>query len=209
MSGQRRGAGSRAGAVRVCAAIVAGVALAGVAAESGSGAGRPPPAARVLRPVASVQEIMLSEVNPSATYLWNAVSTESTAQGVVDHRPTSEADWLAARHQALVLIEAGNLLLMEGRPIVARGGQVEDAEQPGILGPAEIRQAMDADRARLRRLVHALQDATLKALAAIERKDADALLDAGGDIDEACEACHKTYWYPGSAPAGIAGGPAK
>ena len=30
----------------------------------------------------------------------------------------------------------------------------------------------------------------------IERKDIDALLKAGGDIDAACEGWHLTFWYP-------------
>ena len=148
------------------------------------------------RPEASFQEIMGSEVVPSSANLWNAVSTKSTAQGIIENRPTTDEAWLSLRHQALILIEAGNLLLMKDRPIVARGGKVKDAEQPGILGPEQIRHAMDADPAKLARLVHALQGATGKALEAIEKKDSGALSDAGGAIDEACEACHKTYWYP-------------
>ena len=174
---------------------------ASLAANAGAPAapsGKPGPASAV-RPVASFQEIMLAEVIPSSSALWNAVSTQSSAEGLVEHKPTTDEDWLNLRHQALVLIEAGNLLLDKNRLIVARGGKVKDVEQPGILGPVQIRQKMDADPARLARLIHALQDATAKALAAIEAKNADALSDAGGDIDEACEACHKTYWYPDTA----------
>jgi hypothetical protein len=179
--------------------------VAALAASTLANAGGPAPAsakprpASAVRPVASFQEIMLAEVIPSSTALWNAVSTQSSAEGLVEHKPTTDEDWLTLRHQALVLIEAGNLLLDKDRLIVARGGKVKDVEQPGILGPVQIRQKMDADPARLARLIHALQDATGKALDAIEAKNADALSDAGGDIDEACEACHKTYWYPDTA----------
>ena len=175
---------------------------AGLAANAGTPAapsGKPGVPASPVRPVASFQEIMLAEVIPSSTVLWNAVSTQSSAEGLVEHKPATDEEWLNLRHQALILIEAGNLLLDKQRLIVARGGQVKDAEQPGILGPAQIRQKMDADPARLARLIHALQDATAKALDAIEAKKADALSDSGSDIDEACEACHKTYWYPDTA----------
>jgi len=178
------------GAVVCCAVAQAGEGNAPPASKAAR------PRAAAIRPVASFQEIMLAEVNPAATFVWNAVSTESTASGTIEHRPNSEQDWLAVRHQALVLIEAGNLLLVEGRPIVARGATVKDAEQPGILGPEQIRRAMNADRARLVRLVHALQDSTRKVIEATDAKDADALSEAGGNIDEACEACHKAYWYP-------------
>jgi len=175
---------------------------ASLAANAGAPAapsGKPGVPASAVRPVASFQEIMLAEVIPSSTALWNAVSTQSSADGLVEHKPTTDQEWLDLRHQALILIEAGNLLLDKHRLIVARGGQVKDAEQPGILGPVQIRQKMDADPATLARLIHALQDATHKALDAIEAKNADALSDSGSDIDEACEACHKTYWYPDTA----------
>ena len=38
-------------------------------------------------------------------------------------------------------------------------------------------------------------------LAAIDKRDANALLEAGGDLDEACENCHKRFWYPELAHA--------
>jgi cytochrome c556 len=44
-----------------------------------------------------------------------------------------------------------------------------------------------------------LKSAAQAALAAIDAKDADALMNAGGVIDKACEACHMTYWYPNQA----------
>ena len=41
-----------------------------------------------------------------------------------------------------------------------------------------------------------LIDATAMALKAIDARNVEGLSDAGGDIDEACENCHLTYWYP-------------
>jgi hypothetical protein len=53
------------------------------------------------------------------------------------------------------------------------------------------------------------------ALAAIDKKDAQALFEAGDKIDEVCESCHQVFWYPeqgtstsGSASA-AAGTPAR
>jgi hypothetical protein len=178
-------------AILVMASVLAGSVL----AADGPAAAKKP-AAPAIRPVASFQEIMLAEVNPAATFLWNSVSTENTPGGTIEHRPVSDEDWLAVRHQALILIEAGNLLLVEGRPIVAHGATVKDAEQPGILGPEQIRRAIGANRGKFVGFVHALQDAGRAVIDATEKKDAAALSDAGGSIDEACEACHKSYWYP-------------
>jgi hypothetical protein len=47
-----------------------------------------------------------------------------------------------------------------------------------------------------------LQKQALEALGAIDAKDSKALMDAGGAIDEACEACHVTYWYPNQKTPG-------
>ena len=35
----------------------------------------------------------------------------------------------------------------------------------------------------------------------MKKKDVKALFDASGDLDEACEACHLEYWYPGDKKA--------
>jgi uncharacterized protein with PIN domain len=31
----------------------------------------------------------------------------------------------------------------------------------------------------------------------VKRKDVKELWDAGENLDVACEACHRSYWYPG------------
>jgi hypothetical protein len=41
----------------------------------------------------------------------------------------------------------------------------------------------------------------MEAFKAIEAKDAEALLNAGDGIDNACEKCHMHYWYPNEKPA--------
>ena len=86
---------------------------------------------------------------------------------------------------------------MDGR-LVAKPG--EKSENPGIeLSPEAIRMVMDNDPDTLIKLADALHDAGIKALAAIDAKNADALSDAGEVIDNACENCHLKYWYPADA----------
>ena len=36
----------------------------------------------------------------------------------------------------------------------------------------------------------------MKAIAAAKAHDKDAVLNVGEEIDNACESCHKVYWYP-------------
>ena len=45
--------------------------------------------------------------------------------------------------------------------------------------------------------IETLRNASLAVLDIVRRKDADAMWDAGEILDQACEACHRSYWYPG------------
>lgn len=181
----------------------------GVAAALSLAACSPSPESKTAPPAvespfqlaASFKDIMAAEINPSAEYLWNAVSTVTSEKGIEEKQPRTDDEWLAAKHQAVILVEATNLLLMEGRQIVTPGEKVQDADLPGIASPEQIRQTIDSDRATYVKLVHALHDAGMQALQAIENKNAMALSDAGAGIDTACENCHLKYWYPNSNQA--------
>jgi hypothetical protein len=151
-----------------------------------------------LRLTASIQDIMSSEVDPAADFIWESVSTEVTAAGTQDNQPHTDQEWLALRHQAITLSEAANLLVMKGRVVAVAGRKLEDAHVPGISSAAEIEAAIAADRKTFIAHTQQLQDASLQALAAIEAKDPQALSVAGGAIDAACESCHLQYWYPNS-----------
>jgi hypothetical protein len=43
---------------------------------------------------------------------------------------------------------------------------------------------------------NALHEAALAALKAIDAKERPKLFEVGEQIDQACENCHKQYWYP-------------
>jgi len=157
-----------------------------------------PNTAAEFRPTGTIKDIMDSVVDPSSDYLWDSVATIVTRAGTEERRPRTPEEWKEVRRRAIALIEGTNLLIMDGR-LVAKPGEV--SENPGIeLGPEEIKAVIDADRPTFIKLAHGLHDAGMKALAAIDRKDADGLSDAGETIDEACEQCHLKYWYPLNTP---------
>ena len=183
---------------------IAGSALVGAAACSAPQPAAPPAAAPAtmtaaeFRVTGTIKDIMDGLVDPSSDYLWESVATIVTKKGTEERRPRTVEQWKEVRRRAIALTEATNLLIMDGR-LVAHPG--EQSENPGIeLGPEEIKAVIDADRASFIKFAHALHDAGMKALAAIDKKDADALSDAGETIDEACEQCHLKYWYPLNTP---------
>jgi hypothetical protein len=150
------------------------------------------------RTTATIKDIMDSVVDPSADYLWDSVATIVTRKGTEERRPRTDMEWKEVRRRAIALVEATNLLIMPGRKVAKPG---EKSENPGIeLGPEDIQGLIDADHASLVKFAHGLHDAGMKALAAIDKKDPDALSDSGEAIDEACEQCHLKYWYPPDTP---------
>jgi len=175
--------------------LAAAVILAGAAAATSVPA-VPPSANDGLETVATIQDIMQSIIDPSADALWASVSSTTSASGTEDRQPRTEDDWKTVRRYAVSLAEAPNLLLTPGRRVAQTGGKLEDAHVAGILRPEEIARKIAADRPGFAERARALRLAAKEALAAVEARDVARLFEAGGKLDQACEACHVKYWYP-------------
>ena len=141
----------------------AAAALVAVALSAACGGPEPPP----FKPVADIKQLMEAIVDPSADVVWESVKTTFTKEGMDEHQPRTEAEWATVRHNAMILTEAGNLLMMP--PRAKDGGDWMTFAQELI-------------------------DTASVALRAAEAKNVDQLYDVGGLIDETCEKCHKKYW---------------
>lgn len=135
---------------------------------------------------------METETDPAADALWASVGVTITTAGEEDHQPRTEDEWKAVRQSALILVESTNLLVMEGRPIALPNVQVPAGE----ADPRVLQQRLDSNRAVFNGLARALRDVGLRTLAAIDAKDSNQLFELGGELDQACEACHQVFWYP-------------
>jgi len=142
---------------------------------------------------ASIRELMDSEIDPAADFIWASVASISTVAGLEERQPRTDEEWLEVRRRAITLIEATNLLVMKGRRVSAK---YEAASGAGELDTDQVQQKIDENRVAFVALAQRLQDTGLQTLAAIDAKDPAALLEVGGSIDEACESCHVTFWYP-------------
>ena len=148
------------------------------------------------RLTATIQDIMDTEVDPSADYLWESVGYIATTAGVDDRQPRTDEEWATARRNAMTLVEATNLLVMEGRRVAAPGKSLDASELAGISSPDEIQKSIDGSRTTFIALAHGLHDAGIEMLKAVEAKNPVSMVEAGEKLDSACEACHRTYWYP-------------
>ena len=146
------------------------------------------------RPAATIKDLMDSIVDPSADYLWNSVSTISTKNGVLVMEPKTEVDWTEEDHRVIALIEATNLLQVPGRMVAHPG---EKAKNPAIEEtPEQIQAHIDADRKSWINFAHGLYDAVSVMKRAIDARSVKGISSASEGVDQACEHCHKNYWYP-------------
>jgi hypothetical protein len=167
-----------------------------VTAQSGPAAAPPPPASP-LKPIAGVQDVMASMIDPAADFLWESVSTTVTRNKTVEKQPRTDAEWAEVRRQAIILTEGANLIMMEGRHVVKEGAKLEDHGTPGNLTAEESQKAIDANRDSFIAFAQALRDAGVSMLAAADARNPQGLIDAGDTLDGVCEGCHLQFWYPG------------
>jgi cytochrome c556 len=144
---------------------------------------------------ATIKELMDSTVDPAADGVWDSVAVISTATGVEKREPRTPEEWQEVRRHAVTLLESMNLVVMSGRKAAPAGTQPNIGE----LDPSKIDELIRSSRPAFSAFADEVRKTTRDALAAIDRRDVGALVVAGGKIDQACESCHTTYWYPGEA----------
>ena len=146
------------------------------------------------KPAVTIQELMKTAIDPAADGVWNAVSSTITEQGIEEIQPHNEAEWAAVRAHALDLKNAARLLAEVGRPVAAAGVK---SDSPGVEeNPEDIQKLISQNPLVFTGFAQQLEAGTDDAIAAIDAKDTNVLLEVGGKLDETCEGCHKTFWYP-------------
>jgi cytochrome c556 len=150
-----------------------------------------------LKPVVSVKELMKYMIDPVADNIFNAVGSTLTKNGMVDVEPKTEEDWDKIRVGAISLAEGASLLKIP-RPFTPAGDENNSKGPDAVeLSPAQITAKVERDPVEWNARVEALRNVALEALDVARRKDVNELWDVGENLDKACEACHRSYWYPG------------
>ena len=169
----------------------------------------PPPAAAApggeLTPVASVHEMMRDIIDPVSDLIFDAVGTEVTDKGVVEHEPKTDEDWARVRQGALTIAEAANLLKIP-RKSVPDGYTFDPALRgPNApeLAPDDIAARIEASRGVWNGMADGLRREAIKVLQIVDARDTAKLFQAGSEMDAVCETCHLEYFYPGDRKAVI------
>lgn len=147
-----------------------------------------------LKPVVTLRDLMNALIGPAADTLWASVTMVETADGIEEKGPETDAEWEKLRRSAVTMVEAANLLLIEGRTVATPG---VGPRTPGVqLSPDQIAALLLEEVATWTRLVQEFQQSSQRFLDAIDAKDPTPLLGAGDDLNTACANCHQLFWYP-------------
>lgn len=176
------------------------VAIVMFACSSPKPAAAPPPANQLwgeMKSVVSVKELMRDMLDPIADNIFDAVSIVVDRKGTVETQPRTEADWDRIRIGGVTMAE-GVYLLKVPRPFAPPGDENNSTGPEAVeLSPAQILAKLQKDPVEWNARIEALRNVGLQVLDIVKRKDVAELWDAAENLDIACEACHRSYWYPG------------
>jgi len=133
-----------------------------------------------------------------ADHVWDATTVDVTPQGVVEKKPTTDEDWAMVTRGAVSLVEGSNLLKIKRRVAPADDNV---SKNPGELHPEEVEALIAKSPAVWNAYVEALRTEGLKIAEIAKARDVAKLTQAGAELDQVCESCHLTFWYPGDRPA--------
>jgi hypothetical protein len=150
-----------------------------------------------MKPVVSVNELMKYMIDPVADNIFNAVGSSVTSKGLVEWEPKTDDDWEKIRVGAVSLAEGAYLLKVQ-RPF-APPGDLNNSVGPDAveLSPAAITAKVEKDPVEWNARIEALRNAALSVMEIANKRDVQQMWDAGEFLDQACENCHRSYWYPG------------
>jgi hypothetical protein len=142
------------------------LALAGCNSKEPATAAAPASSAPPFHTELTTKQLMSWIIDPNATAIWNSVGSIVTDKGTEEKHPKTDEEWSTYRNAAAMLIESGNLLMLDGRAV---------------------------DNDEWMTTSRGMADAAATVLEAAEAKDVEAYFDAGGALYEACTACHSKY----------------
>ena len=154
-----------------------------------------------MKPVVSVKELMRDMLDPIADNVFDSVSIVVDKNGTVEKSPRTEEDWDRIRIGGTTLAE-GAYLLKVPRPFAPPGDENNSTGPEAVeLSPTQILAKVQRDPVEWNARIEALRNVGLEVLDIVKRKDAKELWEASDNLDTACEACHRSYWYPGETRA--------
>lgn len=167
-----------------------------------SGCGKAPvpaPSAASTPATASVpiQEVMAKSFTPQSNLIWERSGRLYGDDGNLDAALLTAEDWSTLRQAASDMRSAAlTLQTATPRTVVAAGVKIQGEGGPGALSPAQIQALIDAAPEAFAAEAGKLVQTSDAFLVAIDSRDAKALDDLSGQLNEVCSSCHMRFWYP-------------
>ncbi|OYU73862.1 MAG: hypothetical protein CFE32_19660 [Alphaproteobacteria bacterium PA3] len=143
---------------------------------------------------------MKSTVAPGSDALWNATGETIEAGREVVIAPSTDAQWAELARQTSAMKRAMSQLAASPVQVVSKGEKIDGAGVAGTPQAQDIQARIDKNQAEFRAGITAMITVLNRYDAAIKARKASDLMDLGGKLDEACEACHTAFWYPDQKP---------
>ena len=151
-----------------------------------------------MKPVVSVKELMRDMLDPIADNIFDAIAVIVDKNGTVEHSPKTEEEWATVRIGGVTMAEGAYLLKVRTRPWAPPGDENNSTGPDAVeLSPAQITAKVEKDPVEWNARIEALRNVGLQVIDIVNRKATQELWDASENLDAACEACHRSYWYPG------------
>ena len=151
-----------------------------------------------MKPVVSVKELMRDMLDPIADNIFDAIAVIVDRKGTVEYSPQTDEDWARVRVGGVTMAEGAYLLKIRTRPWAPPGDENNSTGPDAVeLSPAQITAKVEKDPVEWNARIEALRNVGLQVMDIVDRKATQELWDASENLDAACEACHRSYWYPG------------
>ena len=115
-------------------------------------------------------QLMEWVIDPAADAIFDSVGWISNENGVIEKSPKTDEEWDHLKNHAAILIESGNLLMLDARAV---------------------------DKGDWFKFSRALSAVGQKTLDSIIAHDKEELFKNGSMMDTVCENCHLKYAHPG------------
>jgi hypothetical protein len=151
-----------------------------------------------MKPIVSVKELMRDMLDPIADNIFDAIAIFVDKSGTVEHSPKTDEEWARVRVGGVTMAEGAYLLKVRTRSWAPPGDENNSQGPDAVeLSPAQITAKVEKDPVEWNARIEALRNVGLQVMDIVDRKATQELWDASENLDAACEACHRSYWYPG------------
>jgi hypothetical protein len=146
---------------------------------------------------ANLQLTMLTKINPQALALWEITNGVLDDNGNLVGSKITAANWAKLLEIGKGLEESGRTLATSDGIVAAPPGvKLQDEGSAGASTAADVQRYINAKPAIFRSHALELQKAGAGVVDAAKKHDAKRLSVLSGSLDEVCEGCHATFWYP-------------